>query len=201
MACWRPCARSLPRPARARRGGPDHPRHDARHQRADRAQGREDRAAHHRGLPRHASRCGTSTASSSTISIIELPPPLVPRRLRLHACRERIERRGEVLLAARRSAQSQARSPRSRQGVEAIAVGFLHSFTNPAHERRVGEHPARAAARRRGDAVLAKSRRRCASTSASPPPCANAYVQPLIGRYLAGSRRARPSAASLARCC
>ena len=37
---------------RARPGEPDRARHDARDQRHHRAQGRQDRAAHHRGLPR-----------------------------------------------------------------------------------------------------------------------------------------------------
>ncbi|TMJ24651.1 MAG: hypothetical protein E6G95_17845 [Alphaproteobacteria bacterium] len=38
----------------ARAGRPRGACHDAVHQRADRAQGRQDRAAHHRGLPRRA---------------------------------------------------------------------------------------------------------------------------------------------------
>src|SRR5271169_4218208 len=68
--------------------------------------------------------------------------------------------------------------------IEAVAVGFLHSFTNPAHERRTGEI---LAGRLPGVPVTL-------SSEVSPEmreyerfstACANAYVQPLIGRYLA----------------
>src|SRR5271169_6293243 len=68
--------------------------------------------------------------------------------------------------------------------IEAVAVGFLHSFTNPAHERRTGEI---LADRLPGVPVTL-------SSDVSPEmreyerfstACANAYVQPLIGRYLA----------------
>jgi len=66
------------------------------------------------------------------------PPPLAPRDLRLEVT-ERLgpdgavrvpldERDVEAAIAALRDAR-----------VEAIAVCFLHSYANPAHERRVGE--------------------------------------------------------------
>src|ERR1700740_182868 len=70
------------------------------------------------------------------------------------------------------------------EGIEAVAIGFLHSFTNPAHERRAGEI---LAARLPGLMITL-------SSEVSPEmreyerfstACANAYIQPLMGRYLA----------------
>ena len=70
---------------------------------------------------------------------IDLPPPLVPRRLRLPV-RERIDAQGSVLIAARRvERRARGRDARRACRSRAVAVGFLHSFTNPEHERRVGE--------------------------------------------------------------
>ena len=61
--------------------------------------------------------------------------------------------------------------------------GLLHSFTNPDHERRIGE----AVAKRLPDVAVTLS------SDVSPEmreyerfstACANAYLQPLMGRYL-----------------
>ena len=70
---------------------------------------------------------------------IDLPPPLVPRRLRFPV-RERIDARGRVLVPLDEAAVV-ARWPTASppSGIESVAIGFLHSFTNPAHERRAGE--------------------------------------------------------------
>ena len=58
------------------------PRHDGRHQRADRAQGRRDGADHDRGLPRRRSRSRAATGPTSSTCIYEKPTPFVPRYLR-----------------------------------------------------------------------------------------------------------------------
>jgi N-methylhydantoinase A/oxoprolinase/acetone carboxylase beta subunit len=69
---------------------------------------------------------------------IRLPEPIVPRSLRIGVS-ERVQADGhvripldedEVRVAARRFREA---------GVEAVAVLFLHSYRNPAHERRAGE--------------------------------------------------------------
>ena len=118
---------------------------------------------------------------------IDLPPPLVPRRLRL-PIRERIDAQGEVLVALAESSVSRAIEALAANQVAAVAVGFLHSFTNPDHERRVGE----AIGRRLPDVAVTLS------CEVSPEmreyerfstACANAYLQPLIGRYLAKLER------------
>jgi N-methylhydantoinase A len=113
---------------------------------------------------------------------IDLPPPLVPRRLRL-PIRERVDAHGEVLVPLDESSVTRAVEALAAQQVEAVAVGFLHSFTNPDHERRVGD----AIARRLPEVAVTLS------SEVSPEmreyerfstACANAYLQPLIGRYL-----------------
>src|ERR1700692_2450633 len=73
---------------------------------------------------------------------IDLPPPLVPRRLRL-PIRERIDAQGEVLVPLDADSIARAIHTLTGQDIEAVAVGLLHSFTNPDHERRVGEAIAR----------------------------------------------------------
>ena len=118
---------------------------------------------------------------------IDLPPPLVPRRLRL-GVRERIDAGGRVLAPLVESDVRRAAEALAAERIEAVAVGFLHSFTNPAHERRAGEILAE---RLPGVPVTL-------SSEVSPEmreyerfstACANAYVQPLMARYLGGLRR------------
>ena len=78
-----------------------------------------------------------------TFSIAQLIPwqehPLIPREHRL-AVRERVvPPTGEVELELDEEAVREAAQRLARDGVEAVAVCFLFSFFNPAHERRVRE--------------------------------------------------------------
>ena len=87
------------------------------------------------------------------------------------------------------AAEVPASAPRlAADGIEAIAICFLHAYRNPAHERRAAEI-VRAAFR---DVAVSISSdvvaelweyQRCNTT------CANAYVQPLMGRYIARLQR------------
>jgi N-methylhydantoinase A len=113
---------------------------------------------------------------------IDLPPPLVPRRLRLPV-RERIDAQGAVLVPLDDRSVARAVDTLAAQQVEAVAVGFLHSFTNPEHERRVGA----AIVRRLPNIAVTLS------SDVSPEmreyerfstACANAYLQPLMGNYI-----------------
>lgn len=69
----------------------------------------------------------------------EAPPdPIVPQYL-VRTVEERIGRNGEVLQPVN-DADVQAAAERFRaEGVEAVAVCFMFSFLNPAHEERAGE--------------------------------------------------------------
>src|SRR6516162_4664854 len=113
---------------------------------------------------------------------IDLPAPLVPRRLRFPV-RERIDARGRVLLALDEADVHRAIDGIERQGIEAVAIGLLHSFSEPRHEMRIA-------------ALLAERLPHTAVTlscEVSPEmreyerfstACANAYLQPLIATYL-----------------
>ena len=115
---------------------------------------------------------------------VDRPPPLVPRRLRLPVT-ERVDRNGRVLVPLNENSVRALVPALDDAGVEAVAVGFIHGYANPVHEQRVGE-------------ILAAERPALAVTLASEvcpevreyerlsTACANAYVQPLMSRYLKG---------------
>jgi N-methylhydantoinase A len=69
-----------------------------------------------------------------------VPPykPLVPRALRLPV-RERTLYTGEILTPLREEDVHAAVREFKNQAVEAIAVCFLHSYANPAHEKRAAD--------------------------------------------------------------
>ncbi len=113
---------------------------------------------------------------------IVLPEPLVPRHLRLPVP-ERLDNEGNVLLPLDEDAARALVPVLRREGVESVAIGLLHAFVNPAHERRVRD-------------ILAASLPDVPislSSDVSPEmrewerfstTAANAYVQPLMARYL-----------------
>jgi N-methylhydantoinase A len=113
---------------------------------------------------------------------IVLPEPLVPRRLRLPVP-ERLDNEGNVLLPLDAGAV-RGLVPRLRdEGVESVAVGLLHAFVNPTHERRIR------------DILVEELPHVPVSLSSDVSPemrewerfsttVANAYVQPLMARYL-----------------
>ena len=113
---------------------------------------------------------------------LERPSPLVERRLRLEVA-ERMDVRGEVLVPLDEEGVGRACATLQREGVEAVAVVFLHGYVNPAHEQRAAEIVRQAMP---GAAVslshqVAPEFREYERTSTT---VANAYVQPLAGRYL-----------------
>ena len=69
---------------------------------------------------------------------IEKPEPLVPRSLR-YGVRERSLDDGSVMLDLDEEQVRSVVAKLRERDVRAVAVSFLHSFRNPAHERRVGE--------------------------------------------------------------
>jgi N-methylhydantoinase A len=64
--------------------------------------------------------------------------PLVPRRL-TREIDERLLSSGEVHVALDRAGVAKAARVLAAEGVEALAVCFLHSYIDPAHERLAGE--------------------------------------------------------------
>lgn len=113
---------------------------------------------------------------------IDRPTPLVPRALRL-TVPERLDMAGNVRLPLDEAAV-QALVPVLRAaGVESLAIGFLHAYANPAHERRAAELLARACP----DLSLSLSSAVCPEIreyERLSTTCANAYVKPQMARYL-----------------
>ncbi len=70
--------------------------------------------------------------------LYEKPTPFAPRRLRLEVG-ERVTYKGEILAPLDEDDVRRAVAEARRQGAEAIAICFLHSYANPTHERRAAE--------------------------------------------------------------
>ena len=62
----------------------------------------------------------------------------MPRTLRF-TVPERVDAKGGVRLALDEAAVATLAATLKEAGVEAVAVGFLHRYANPAHERRAAE--------------------------------------------------------------
>jgi N-methylhydantoinase A len=113
---------------------------------------------------------------------ITLPQPLVPRHLRLPVA-ERLDNAGRVLLPLDEAGLRALVPVLEREAVESIAIGFLHSFVNAAHEQRARDILAAALP---GVPISLSSEvspemrewERFSTTAA------NAYVQPLMASYL-----------------
>lgn len=113
---------------------------------------------------------------------IEMPKPLVPRPWRREA-KERLGPDGSVEVALDVEAALSEVADLVEQGVESLAICFLHSYANPAHERKIGA------------AVAERFQNLSISLSSDIAPeireylrasttVANAYVRPLAEIYL-----------------
>ena len=113
---------------------------------------------------------------------IVLPTPLIERKDR-YTVPERLNGRGEVLVPFDEIAAQNVIDTIATQGYQAVAVGFIHSYRNGAHEQRFR------------DMLLERLPDIAVSISSEVSPqmreferfntvCANAYVQPLMASYL-----------------
>ena len=110
------------------------------------------------------------------------PPPFVPRHLR-RELPGRMNARGECLRALDLSALPCIVVDFRAQGVEAIAVSFLHAYANPAHERQV----VRALQSLWPEVAVVASHqitREWREYERTNTAVLSAYVQPAAGRYL-----------------
>jgi N-methylhydantoinase A len=112
------------------------------------------------------------------------PKPFVPRRLRLEVT-ERVSYKGEVLTPLDEDDVRRAVTEARRQGAEAIAICFLHSYANPAPERRAAEivREEWPEASVTGSHELTNEWREFDRTSTA---VLDAYVKPVAASYLAG---------------
>ncbi|MHB1216758.1 MAG: hydantoinase/oxoprolinase family protein [Alphaproteobacteria bacterium] len=113
---------------------------------------------------------------------IDLPEPLVPRHLRF-PIPERLTAQGRVLVPLREDAVEALIPQLEKEGIESIAIGFIHSYAHPIHEKQARD-------------ILARRLPKISitlSSDVSPEmreferfstACANAYVQPLMSRHL-----------------
>ncbi|MBM2148482.1 hydantoinase/oxoprolinase family protein [Sulfitobacter pseudonitzschiae] len=111
-----------------------------------------------------------------------LPEPLLPRQMRF-TLPERVNARGEIMIPLAREAVEAVVDQIAKAGFESVAVGLIHSYLNPAHERMIRE-------------VLSERLPEVAvsiSSEVSPQMreyerfntvVANAYIKPLMASYL-----------------
>ena len=111
----------------------------------------------------------------------EKPRPFVPRRLRFEV-RERVRADGEVLAPLRLEDLDPVIERCRAEGVEAIAVQFLHSYAAPEHESVCAAYLRE---RLPGVAVTASHEitREWREYERANTAVLNAYVQPIVQRY------------------
>ncbi|MBT4426795.1 MAG: hydantoinase/oxoprolinase family protein [Rhodospirillaceae bacterium] len=113
--------------------------------------------------------------------------PLVPRELRLEVV-ERMDAEGNILTPLDEESVRDAVRELSEMGCESLVVHFLHSYRNPAHERRAVEIAAEIWPNNfitAGHAILSEYREYERGVTAT----VNACVQPVLQRYLESLRR------------
>ena len=113
----------------------------------------------------------------------EKPRPLVARRYRRDV-RERVGLDGVVETPLDEAQVVEVLRELAALGVESVAVSFLHSYANPSHERRVRE----LAAAEMPPASTCRSRARSTpstvSSSAPTTVAIDAYIKPVMVRYI-----------------
>lgn len=113
---------------------------------------------------------------------MQRPQPLVPRYLRF-TVPERMAADGSVLLPLDETALDGLAPALETEGIEAVAICFLHSYVNAAHEQRAGE----LLRQQFPDMPITLSADLCPEIreyERMSTACANAYVQPLMSGYL-----------------
>src|SRR5215470_6408058 len=108
--------------------------------------------------------------------------PLIPRELRFTVV-ERISAAGDVLQPIDEESLTTIAASLRQERIESIAVGFLHAYANPTHERKVRDILQALAP----DVSISLSSDVCPEIreyERISTTCANAYIQPLIAAYL-----------------
>ena len=113
---------------------------------------------------------------------IDRPAPLVPRYLRWPV-NERLGPNGEIIVPLDESTVHGLIPLIKENKIESIAVGLLHGYSNAAHEKRIAEILLTAFP----DLKISLASEVCPEIreyERQSTTCANAYVQPLMARYL-----------------
>ena len=113
---------------------------------------------------------------------VDRPEPLVPRALRWPVT-ERLDARGRVLIPLDDDSVQALIEPLRQQAIQSVAIGLIHAYANPVHEQRVAGLLQQALP----DLSITLSSAVCPEIreyERQSTTCANAYVQPLMVRYL-----------------
>ena len=113
---------------------------------------------------------------------IERPKPLVPRYLRWPVS-ERMGPAGQIWTALDEAGVRGLLPKLKEEKIESVAIGFLHAYANSANECRAAE----IISATRPDLSISLSSEVCPEVreyERLSTTCANAYVQPLMSRYL-----------------
>ena len=108
--------------------------------------------------------------------------PLVPRELRVEVA-ERMDAEGEEVVALDEFAVREAAKRLAAEGCESLVIHFLHSYINPAHEKRALDIARELWPNRyvtAGHTILSEYREYERGVTAA----VNASVQPILDRYL-----------------
>jgi N-methylhydantoinase A len=81
---------------------------------------------------------GLSRSEAMHLISADKPEPIIPRNL-IRGVTERIDVSGDLIIPLRETEAAQAVNELLEEGVEGIAVGFLWSFLNDIHEKRMRE--------------------------------------------------------------
>lgn len=113
---------------------------------------------------------------------IEFPEPLVSRRLRVPVA-ERTRYDGQVLEPLDEVETRRAVESLLALGIESLAICFLHAYANPTNERRAAEL-ARELASELPISLSSEVLPEIGEFGRASTTAANAYVQPIVRRYL-----------------
>jgi N-methylhydantoinase A len=116
----------------------------------------------------------------------EKPAPLVPRYLRFEVP-ERIDYRGDILTPLDEASLDAIMAEIECEAVESVAICFLHAYVNPAHEQRVAEILGERlpGLSRSVSSEITRELKEFERTSTT---VIDAYVKPVVERYLASLR-------------
>jgi len=113
---------------------------------------------------------------------LSLPPPLISREHR-YVLEGRIAASGRELVALDEQALIEIADKISRLGYESIAIGFIHSYVNDAHEQRAREI-LRACLPDLSISISSEVSPQMREFERFNTVCANAFVKPLMASYL-----------------
>jgi N-methylhydantoinase A len=135
---------------------------------------------------------GLSPSELTDYSLRRVPEPLCPRAM-VFGIRERMDYRGEAVGRLREEDVREAVREIAAHNVEAVAISFLWSFKNPAHERRAAE----IVRDELPDVYVSVSHElvpRLGEYERTATTLVNAYLGPVMSRYTEQLERRLPNA-------